>query len=545
MNGTRYDVIIIGTGAGGGTLLHKLAPSGKRILVLERGGFIPREKDNWSSRAAVLEEKYHAPEKWLDSKGREFQPGTHYYVGGNTKFYGAALFRFRKEDFSEVRHHGGISPAWPVSYDDFEPYYTEAEYLYQVHGQRGSDPTEPHASRPYLRPPVSHEHRMQDVVDGFAKLGCRPFPVPLGILIDEQNPHTSKCIRCSTCDGYPCLVQAKADAQTICVEPALKFPNVTLLTNAYVERLETSPDGRSVSKVIVQRDGQREEYSADIVVSSGGAINSAALLLRSANDSHPRGLANSSDQLGRNYMAHNNTILFTFSLTPNPTLFQKTMAINDFYFGSKEWPFPMGHISMVGKFDGPMFKPGAPPLVPIAILNQMGKYSIDFWLTSEDLPDPNNRVRVTRDGRTMLSYKENNLEAHRRLVAKLQHLLGQWHTGLHFEKSGKIPLGGVAHQCGTTRFGHDPKTSVLDTNCKAHDVENLYVVDGGFFPSSNAVNPALTIMANALRVGDHLLERLSISKSTVEVNVRLRDQREVPGPPASAAFALAGVKVPA
>ena len=508
MNENHYDVIIVGTGAGGGTLLYKLAASGKRILVLERGDFIPREKDNWSSRANVMNEKYHAPEKWLDGQGKEFQPGTHYYVGGNTKFYGAALFRFRKEDFGQMVHKGGVSPAWPVSYEEMEPHYTDAEYLYQVHGLRGTDPTEPWASKPYLRPPVSHEARMQEVVDGFTKLGCRPFPVPLGVLLNEQDKHASKCIRCNTCDGFPCLVNAKADAQTICVGPALKFPNVTLLTRAKAEKLETDGSGRQVTAVVVDRDGRRERYSADIVVASAGAINSAALLLRSANEQHLQGLGNSSGLVGRNYMAHNNTILFTFSLTPNPTIFQKTMAINDFYYGGKHWEFPMGHISMVGKFDGPMFKAGAPPFVPVAMLNLMGKYSVDFWLTSEDLPDAENRVTVTRDGRTMLSYRENNMEAHNRLVAKVKDLLGKWNSGLHFEKSGKIPLGGVAHQCGTLRFGHDPKTSVLDGNCKVHDLDNLYVVDASFFPSSNAVNPALTIMANALRVGDHLLERL-------------------------------------
>jgi choline dehydrogenase-like flavoprotein len=510
---THFDVIIIGTGAGGGTLAYKLAPSGKKILLLERGDFIPREKDNWSTRAAVLEEKYHAPEKWLDSHGKEFQPGTHYFVGGNTKFYGAALFRFREQDFREVRHYGGISPAWPISYDDIEPYYTEAEWLYQVHGLRGSDPTEPPASKPFPHAPVTHERRMQELVDGMARAGCKPFPVPLGILIDELNPHTSKCIRCSTCDGFPCLVGAKADAQTICVEPALKYPNVTLLTNAYVSALRTNESGTEVRSVLVERYGQREAYSADIVVVSAGAINSAALLLRSANDKHPRGLANSSDMVGRNYMAHNNSVLFTFSLTPNPTLFQKTMAINDFYYGSRDWEFPMGHISMVGKFDGNMFKAGAPPFVPIWMLNQMGKRSLDFWLTSEDLPDADNRVTLTREGRIRLTYKENNLEAHKRLTAKVAQLIGQWERSLHLEKGGKIPLGGVAHQCGTLRFGHDPHRSVLDANCKAHDLDNLYVVDASFFPSSNAVNPALTIMANALRVGDHLLDRLSVSSA--------------------------------
>ncbi len=508
MSMDHYDVIIIGTGAGGGTLAYKLAPTGKRILLLERGDFVPRERQNWSSTDAVLRERYHAPEKWLDANGKEFQPGTHYNVGGNTKFYGAALFRFRERDFGEVSHFGGVSPAWPVGYSDFEPYYTEAEYLYQVHGDRGSDPYEPAASKPFSHPSVSHEPRMQELVDGFARLGCKPFPVPLGILLDEKNPHSSKCIRCSTCDGYPCLVNAKADAQTICVEPALQHPNVTLLTRALVTRLETDSSGRSVRAVIVQRNGAEERYSADVVVSSGGAINSAALLLRSANDQHPRGLANSSDQVGRNYMAHNNSVLFTFSLKANPTLFQKTMAINDFYYGSEEWQYPMGHISMVGKFDGPMFKAGAPPFVPIQMLNAMGRVSLDFWLTSEDLPDPKNRVSLSREGRVVLQYRENNLEAHKRLNQKLQSLIDRWEGGLHMEKGGKIPLGGVAHQCGTLRFGADPKTSVLDRNCKAHDLDNLYVVDASFFPSSNAVNPALTIMANALRVGDHLIERL-------------------------------------
>jgi len=511
---THYDVIIIGTGAGGGTLAYKLAPSGKRILLLERGDFIRREKDNWSSRAAVLEEKYHAPEKYLDSKGKEFQPGTHYFVGGNTKFYGAALFRFRKQDFGEVRHYEGVSPAWPVGYDELEPYYTEAEYLYQVHGQRGSDPTEPYASREYRYPAVSNEPRMQELVDGLRRVGCNPFPVPLGILIDEANPHSSSCIRCSTCDGYPCLINAKADAQTICVEPALRYPNVSILTNAFVSRLETDASGREIQAVCVERKGEQLRFSADIVVTSAGAINSAALFLRSANDQHPRGLANSSDQVGRNYMAHNNSVLFTFSLKPNPTLFQKTMAINDFYYGSPEWKYPLGHISMVGKFDGNMFKSGAPPLVPVWMLEQMSKRSLDFWLTSEDLPDPENRVEVTRQGRIVLRYRENNLEAHRRLNAKLKELLRRWDDGIHFEKGGKVPLGGVAHQCGTLRFGKDPSSSVLDGNCKTHDVENLYVVDGSFFPSSNAVNPALTIMANALRVGDHLLERLGATAAT-------------------------------
>jgi len=517
----HFDVIIIGTGAGGGTLAHKLASSEKRVLLLERGGFVPREKDNWNPRAVNLEGKYQTKEKWHDKDGTELHPHTNYYVGGNTKFYGAALFRLRKEDFGEIRHHGGISPAWPIRYEEMEPYYTEAERLYHVHGHRGDDPTEPPASTPYPHPAISHEPRIQQLSDDFARLGLRPFHTPLGVMLNEKDPHTSRCIRCETCDGFPCLVYAKSDAQVCAVDPALEHSNVTLLTDAYVERLETDASGRRVERVMVQRNGEQEIYSADFVVSSCGAINSAALLLRSANDTHPHGLANSSDVVGRHYMGHVNSVLMALSKCPNPTVFQKSLSVNDFYFGSRDWEYPMGHISFVGKLDGETLKGGAPALTPGWTLDMMAKHSLDFWLTSEDLPDPNNRVTLNAQGGIVLSYKPNNEEGHQRLIAKLKELMQQQtkckvhghecHEGLFSRNlfvGQRIPLAGVAHQVGTVRFGNDPRTSALDANCKAHDLDNLYVVDGSFFCSSGAINPALTIMANALRVGDHLIQRM-------------------------------------
>ena len=521
MSTNHYDVIIIGSGAGGGTLFHRLAPSGKRILLLERGDYVPREPDNWNTRAVNVEGRYQTREHWRDEHGKDLHPHTNYWVGGNTKFYGAALFRLRREDFGELRHHGGLSPAWPIGYDELEPYYTEAEHLYQVHGERGADPTEPAASAPYLHPPVSHEPRIQQLSDDFARLGCRPFHVPLGVMLDEGNRRQSKCIRCATCDGHPCLVQAKSDAQVVCVDPALAHTNATLLTGAYVARLETSTTGREVTRVMVERDGAKETYSADIVVVSAGAINSAALLLRSMSDRHPRGLANGSDVVGRHYMGHINSVLMALSKCPNPTVFQKTMAINDFYFGSPEWAFPMGHISFVGKLDGATLSAGAPAIAPGWTLDLMGKHSLDFWLTSEDLPDPNNRVTLDREGKIVLAYTPNNGEGHARLIKKLERLMQQQtkcdvhgdgcHQGLFARNlflGQRIPLAGVAHQNGTIRFGRDPRSSALDVDCRAHEVENLYVVDGSFFPSSGAVNPALTIMANAMRVGDRILERL-------------------------------------
>ncbi len=465
----HYDVIIIGTGAGGGTLAYKLAPSGKRILLLERGPYIPREKENWDSHAVNVEARYHIKEPWFDKNGEEFHAGAHYYVGGNT--------------------------------------------LYQVHGFRGTDPTEPPASAPYLHPPLSHEPRIQELVNDMTRLGHRPFPMPVGIMLDEKNPQKSKCIRCNTCDGYPCLVYAKADAQVICVDPALEHPNVTLLTDAFVARLETSASGREVTQVHVERNGAQEIYSANIVVSSCGAINSAALLLRSANDKHPDGLANRSAQVGRNYMCHVNSMFLAVSLDRNPTRFNKTFGLNDFYHGSKDWEYPMGHISMISNVDANILRLGAPRIVPGMTLEIMANHTLPFWITTEDLPSPNNRVTLTENDGIMLSYTPNNEEAHKRLQVKLRDMLKEIGCHDHLVPlqayiPGRIPLAGVAHQNGTCRMGHDPKTSVLDPNCKAHDLDNLYVVDGALFPSSGAVNPALTIMANALRVGDHLLERL-------------------------------------
>jgi choline dehydrogenase-like flavoprotein len=518
MSTEHYDVIIIGSGAGGGTLTHRLAPSGKRILLLERGEYLPRERENWSSDAVFGEGRYKAPETWHDQDGNPFHPGIHYWVGGNTKMYGAVLLRLRQRDFETMRHADGVSPAWPLSYGDFASYYTEAERLYQVHGQRGSDPTEPPCDDPYPYPAVSHEPRIQHLADDLARAGHRPFLLPVGIMLDEQKPQHSACIRCATCDGFPCLVQAKADAHVVCVTPALRHPNVTLLTGAYVERIATNANGSEASEVLVRRNGDIERYRSDIVVVACGAINSAALLLRSANWAHPDGLANGSGVVGRHYMCHNNSALIAISRIPNPTRFQKTLGLNDFYFGAPDSEFPLGHIQMLGKTDAAIFQGEAHYLLPGITAEKIASHALDFWLTSEDLPDPENRVLVDRDGGIRLHYRPNNLDSHQRLTRKLRHLLE--HIGCkphllpHNAYFGKrLPIAGTGHQNGTVRFGRDPRSSALDTNCRAHEIDNLYVVDASFFPSSAAVNPTLTIIANALRVGDHLLERLGAGRA--------------------------------
>lgn len=506
-----YDIIIIGTGAGGGTLACKLAPSGKKILLIERGGYIPREQDNWSTQAVFIDAKYTARENWLDKDGKVFQPGIHYCVGGNTKFYGAALLRMRERDFTEVKHYDGISPAWPIQYADLAPYYTEAERLYSVHGLRGSDPTEPPETAPYAHEPLPHEPRIQELFDDMQKMGLHPFPLPMGVRNGESETAVAP-LTIGHFDGYPDPTECKADAHVVGVRSALRHENVTLWTDSFVEKLETDSSGRKISKVILSRNGEHLEVSADIVVVSCGAINSAALLLRSASDKHPNGLANSSDMVGRHYMAHNNSALLAVSKRPNPTRFGKTLALNDFYWGDDEFPYPMGHIQMLGKSDALALKEGAPSFAPELALDMVAKHSMDFWMTTEDLPDPENRVTLTGDGNIQIHYRENNLEAHHRLGKKLEWILE--HTdcepslipnNIYLDK--KIPIAGTAHQSGTARFGTDPKTSVLNTWCRAHEVDNLYVVDGSFFPSCSAVNPSLTIIAMALRVGDYLMKQ--------------------------------------
>ena len=517
----HYDVIIIGTGAGGGTLAHRLAPTGKRILVLERGGYLPREPENWDSEEIFRRERYVTTERWYDKHGVAFRPHAQYFVGGNTKVYGAILFRLRERDFEEVRHYGGVSPAWPISYGDLEPYYTEAEKLYLVHGQAGEDPTEPPRSGPFPYPAVSHEPRIQRLHDDLVNAGHQPFHLPVGVDMNESDPEAGRCVRCDRFDGFPCLTDGKADAHVLCVRPALKHDNVTLVRHAKAVRLETDAAGDSVDRVVVERRDEEEAYSGDLVVVSCGAVNSAALLLRSASEHHPNGLANSSDVVGRNYMAHINSGVIAISQTPNTTKFQKTLGINDYYWGAEDSELPLGHIQMLGKSDRNILRGGAPWFAPGLALDYVARHAIDFWLTTEDLPHPSNRVTVDRQGRIHLAKTYHNLEPHKRLLGKLKELMGP--LGCHDTAipswsilDQRIPLAGVAHQCGTVRFGEDPKSSALDVNCKAHDIDNLYVVDTSFFPGSSAVNPALTAMANALRVGDHLLERLGAPAETAE-----------------------------
>lgn len=489
-----YDVIIVGTGAGGGTLTRKLAQAGKKILVLERGEFTAKESSELVEVEVFKKENYHAPEQWYDRTGEPFYPQTSYCVGGNTKIYSGALLRLREKDFELVQHQEGISPEWGLKYQDFAPYYTEAEKLYRAHGQAGDDPTEPPRSEDYPYTPVERIPQIQELGDRLTQYGLHPAYLPIGIG-DE----------------------GRTDSEDTGVSPAIKAGgDVTLKTSAQVVSLHTNPSGTEVKGVQAEINGQAYLFMAHIVVLSCGAINSAALLLRSANEKHPKGLANSSDLVGRNLMKHLMTVILQQSPQPNSGLFQRTMYINDFYWGDEDFPYPMGHIQDTGGILQDVIFSESPPLLSIAAklmpgfgLKQLAKRSIGWWLQTEDLPDPNNRVYVNAE-KLYLDYTANNLEAHDRLLYRWQEVLkatDKQSRGIH--PYGSTPIQIVAHQCGTCRFGVDPQSSVLDLNCRTHDIDNLYVVDSSFFPSSAAVSPALTVIANALRVGDKLLERLA------------------------------------
>jgi choline dehydrogenase-like flavoprotein len=490
----RADIVIIGSGMGGGTMASALATSGADVLIVERGDFLPRELENWSPQSVFADGRYKNAEDWYAADGSSFSPGVYYYVGGNTKLYGAMLPRFREADFDTIQHAEGISPAWPVGYDEIEPFYAQAERLYGVHASVGADPTEPWRSGPYPYPEVPHEPAVQQLADALTVQGLKPFSMPAAIDLRDGG----RCVRCRTCDGYPCMVDAKGDADVVAVRPAVQQGKVRLLTRTRIDRLKTSPDGRTVVAAIGQVAGRGVTILGGRFVVAGGAANSAALLLRSGSDRHPNGLGNGSGLLGRNYMVHNST--FFVAVDPrrrNHTRFQKTLAWNDWYSAGPNTPHPLGNVQMLGKLQGPMLG-SARPHVPQSLLRYMTNHSIDLYLTSEDLPSESNRIAVDGRGRITVHWRPNNLTAHKELVRRTTQVMRRAGYPLIFTE--RMGIATNSHMCGTAVMGEDPARSVLDPTCKVHDLVNVWVADSASFPSSAAVNPALTIAANALRV---------------------------------------------
>ena len=504
-----YDVVIVGAGVGGGAMANRLAGAGAKVLVIERGTRLPREADNWSVKAVFHDKKYATKETWRDRGGEEFRPSTYYYVGGNSKFFGTATLRFRAEDFGDLEHEGGIAPAWPIAYADLEPHYAVAERLMGTHGTAGMDPCEPPRSGPMPHPAIGHEPEIEAFNVKLRAMGLKPFPLPVAI---DLHPG-GKCIRCRTCDGFACKLGAKNDAEVRLVDTALATGNVDLILETYVHRFITDETGRHVVGVEIEQKGEKRIVNGELFISSAGAINSAALLLRSANASHPKGLGNnSSGQLGRNYMAHNNTAMMAVNpFRKNNVVFQKSLCINDFYLKNAVKPYPMGNVQGLGKLQGGMLTANMKAM-PEWLMSWFATRSVDWWIMSEDLPDPDNRVSLDSDGKIRLSYVPNNLKSHGELVKHWTKLMRS--MGYPIVITQKMDIKVAMHQCGTARFGTDPRTSVLDPHCRAWDVDNLYVVDASFLPSSTAVNPSLTIVAQAVRTAEHLVRDVFKVKET-------------------------------
>lgn len=496
----HYDVIVVGTGAGGGTLAQKLAPTGKRILILERGSGMALEEQNLAGVDVLKRKRYHAPEQWYDQAGEPFSPQTNYAIGGNTKIYGASLMRMRDRDFEAVKYQDGQAPEWPLKYDVFEPYYTAAEKLYQVHGSLEQDPTEPSHSADYPYGAVDHEPLMQPIVDAIAQQGLHPAPLPVSLTLQEDDP--------------------TGDAEVFGINPALKYDNVTLKTSAKVVSLHTNPAGNEIKGVQAEIGDRSMLFVGDIVVLACGAVNSAALLLASSNEKHSQGLANGSDQVGRNLMKHQITMIVARSSSTNSGTFPQSVSVNDFYWGDGDYDYPMGHIENTGGLLQDLIFAESPPVLSVAAkvmpgsgLKQLAVRSIGWRAQTGVLPSAKNRVYF-QNGKLRYEFTANNLEAHDRLVYRwIEVLKALEKTTKGLQRSGMYPRGEapvqvVGYQCGTCRMGTDPATSVLDLNCRTHEIDNLYVVDSSFFPSCASISPALTVMANALRVGEHLTERL-------------------------------------
>lgn len=488
------DVVIVGSGMGGSTLAWSLQDRGLDVLVVERGRFLPREPENSMPQEMYINGRYKTAEPWYDGRtGEPFQPGTYYWVGGNTKFYGSSLPRFREEDFQERIHYDGTSPAWPFTYGELEPHYVEAERLYQVHGNPDEDPTEPWRSAPYPSPALEHEPVIERFSDSLKKQGLHPFHTPNGMNLNSREERRAA----TAADGTPSESDVKSEAENRALRPALRSKDVRLLVEAKVTKLLTSPDGRTIVAAEAELRGRTVRIEAKQFVVSAGAVNTAALLLRSTSSHHPQGLGNSSGLLGRNYMVHNSTFFVAINpLRRNDTAWQKTLGVNDWYLPGETNEYPLGNLQMLGKLQGAMIK-SARSWAPMWALDMATDRSLDIYLTTEDLPRLDNRVTVDAEN-IYIHWRPNNTEPHRELVRRVTKAVRK--AGYKFVFTQRMGIETNSHMCGTAVAGIDPSTSVLNAQCRSHDVDNLWIVDGSFFPSSAALNPALTIAANAMRV---------------------------------------------
>jgi choline dehydrogenase-like flavoprotein len=496
---TTPDIVIIGSGIGGATVASGLAATGANILILEAGDHIADQPENRDQRAIFQRGHFRPKEMWYEHGGQAFNPGNYYNVGGNSKFYGAVLVRYRREDFLEMQHREGVSPAWPFPYEELEPWYSRAEQLFQVRGALGQDPTEPHHSEPYPFPPVPDEPAIAKVRGRLQANGVHIYSLPLGVDLEKWLTKAK-----TPWDAHPNSFDGKMDAETTALAYALQHQTVKLQTKSRVTRLETSADGGRIETVHYQHDGEAKTVSPKLVILAAGAVQSSVLLLRSANDRFKSGLANSSDQVGRNFMNHNSSAVLAISpFYRNDSIYQKSFGFNDFYLSDGDGGPPLGNVQLLGRVSGAILKANM-PRVPEWLLGSISRHAIDFYAMSEDIPHPESRIMVDGE-RIVLKWHRTNWDAHLDLVRRLKGVLRK--AGFPILLSRPFDKRTPSHQCGTVKMGNDPATSPLDTWCRAYDHRNLFVVDASCLPTSAAVNPALTVAAQALRVADRIVAK--------------------------------------
>lgn len=493
----KPDVIIIGSGVGGSTLASALAPTGLRVLIVERGEHLPDTQEARDDIAIFQKGHYRSSEEWIGTDGKPFLPGNYYYVGGNSKFFGAVMFRYRVEDFLPRPHLQGASPGWDFGYDELAPWYDLAEKLFRVRGALGEDPTDPPRNMPYPFPAVPDEPTMKIVRERLKLAGVKPSSLPLAVDIDAWLKRGK-----TGWDAFPGTGgEGKIDAEVGPLTEALRHSNVSLMTGAQVLRLETDESGKEITAAIIRRNGREERLTAGHFVVAAGAVQSAALLLRSANKAHPKGLGNSSDQLGRNFMNHNTSAVIAIDpFLKNDTVYQKTLHFNDFYNDDPEVHAPLGNVQLLGRVTGNILKAQVPAL-PRAAAQAMANRSFGWFLTSEDLPNPESRVLV-RGNEIVVDWQRSNMAAHEKLIQRTKQVLKK--AGFKLVLVRTFGNRTTSHQCGTARLGSNPETSVVNLDCRSHDIPNLWITDASTLPTSAAVNPALTIAALSLKAGKAL-----------------------------------------
>ncbi|MGH6737044.1 MAG: GMC oxidoreductase [Methyloceanibacter sp.] len=468
----QYDVIIIGSGAGGGSVAYKLANAGKRVLLIEKGAFLPRDASTLDVRQVFVDGVFKNHVVWLDGKGDQFVPGEFYNVGGKTKWYGAALFRFRPVEFEAEQDYGLLG--WPFGYDELKPYYDEATDLLKITA-------------------FKNEPELQALLDKIitADPGWQLHPLPLGLSHDIINhPEEAKHF-----DGFASPSGLKSDSERNLIDHIRDRPNFTLLAGDPVSELVSAPGDPRTIVGVTCADGST--YEAETTVLAAGAMTSPRIL---QDHLHASGLAlPCGDLVGANFKMHINSAVLGFSPFKDHDVLRKTAVLyND--------KFPHSSMQCLGWIDPELLAVQAPPLTPGFIDKFLGTRAIGFWATTEDSSSPQNRIiSGGPGGKPIMDYSLDRIphavkEHHALIDAWIERLLAAGLLGV----DKYMGMAGTAHALGSLVTGTDPKTSVVDPHGKVHGMERLYVGDGSPLPRASRVNPSLTIYAWGLRLGDHL-----------------------------------------